>query len=567
MHKRFDSKAAYVWMTGLLICLGLPGCRRADSGLRFEVSYPQSAQSGPLDGRLLLLISTREDQEPRFHVTSRRDPQPFFGIDVQGWQPGQAAVFDQNVLGYPLESLRELPTGEYSVQAVLNLYTTFERSDGHTVKMHMDQWEGQRWSSSPGNLYSPPQKIHIDPAAAETVQISLSEVIPPIEPPQDTPYVKHLKIKSELVSDFWGRDMYIGAVVLLPEGFDEYPEARYPVAYYQGHFTPTFRGFREKPPDPDASGRQKRSQQRAYAFYQEWISDQMPRMLVVVPQDPNPFYDDSYAVNSANLGPYGDALTQELMPYVEERFRAIGEPWARTTYGGSTGGWRALAVQVFYPDLFNGSWVFCPDPVDFRYFQLVDIYQDDNAYYPNSQWKKEPLRAWMRSVDDQVLMNQRQASILELVLGNRGRSGQQMDIFQAVYGPVGDDGYPRLLYDKLTGEIDKGVVEHWRENYDLRHILQRDWAELGPKLQGKLRIYMGDTDTYYLEEATRLLEEFLEGSSDPHYGGSVEWGERKGHCWSGVPAGRNSTAYYLPQMAEHIRRTAPAGADLTSWAY
>jgi len=173
----------------------------------------------------------------------------------------------------------------------------------------------------------------------------------------------------------------------------------------------------------------------------------------------------------------------------------------------------------------------------------------------------------MRSEDDQVLMTQKDASTLEAVLGSRGRSGEQMDIFQAVYGPVGEDGYPRLLYDKKTGAIDKGVVDYWRENYDLAHILKRDWATLGPKLRGKLRIYMGDTDTYYLEEATMLLEKFLASTQDPPYEGSVEYGKRAPHCWTGAPPGKNVTAHYLPLMAEHIRRTAPPGADLSSWKY
>ncbi|MBM3789446.1 MAG: hypothetical protein FJW35_03740, partial [Acidobacteria bacterium] len=271
--------------------------------------------------------------------------------------------------------------------------------------------------------------------------------------------------------------------------------------------------------------------------------------------------------NSVNVGPYGDALTQELMPFVEREFRAIGEPWARTLYGGSTGGWRALAVQVFYPDLYNGAWVFCPDPVDFRYFQLIDIYEDSNAYYPDSEWKRQPIRPWMRSVDDQVLATVRDASMYELVLGTRGRSGEQMDIFQAVFGPVGEDGYPRLLYDKATGVIDKEVAAYWRDHYDLRHIMERDWATLGPKLKGKLRIYMGDTDTFYLEEATFLLEKFLRATQNPYFDGVIDYGKRAPHCWTGCPPGQNPTVYYLPAMAEHITRTAPAGADLRSWKY
>jgi hypothetical protein len=290
-------------------------------------------------------------------------------------------------------------------------------------------------------------------------------------------------------------------------------------------------------------------------------------MLIVMPQDPTPYYDDSYAVNSANVGPYGDAITRELIPYVEQQFRGIGEGWARTLFGGSTGGWRALAVQIFYPDLFNGTWSFCPDPVDFRYFQLVNIYEDDNAYYPNSEWKHHPIRPVMRGVDDQVLMTYKDASTVELVLGTRGRSGGQLDIFQAVYGPVAEDGYTRLLYDKRTGVIDKGVVDYWRDNYDLRHILERDWATLGPKLRGKIHIYMGDMDTFVLEEAVLLMEQFLEGTRDPYYGGSVEWGARQPHCYSGAPPGQSSVEFVLPQMASHIARTAPAGADVRSWRY
>jgi len=519
---------------------------------RFEISFPESVQQEPLDGRILLLISKDFRNEPRFTTVNWRSPQPFFGVDVEGLGPGQPAVIDGPTLGFPLESINQIPAGEYNVQAVFNVYTTFHRSDGHIVKMPMDQWEGQQWNLSPGNLHSLPVKMRIDPAAGETIRLALTERIPPITPPEDTRYIKHVKIRSELVSRFWGTDMHIGAVVVLPEGFDSHPDARYPVAYLQSHFTPTIRGFVEKPEN---------------SFFKEWTSPHFPRFLFVIPQDPNPFYDDSYAVNSANVGSYGDALMQELIPFVEQKFRAIGQPWARTVFGGSTGGWRALALQVFHPDEFNGAWVFCPDPVDFRYFQLVNIYQDENAFYANSAWKKEPSRPWMRNVDDQVLATQEQAGIFELVLGTKGRSGQQLDIFQAVFGPVGNDGYPRLLYDKQTGIIDKDVAAYWRENYDLSHIIERDWEALGPKLNGKLHVYMGDTDTFYLEEATMLLEKFLRKATNPAFEGTIEYGKRAPHCWFGCAPGRNPTICYLPEMAEHIRRTAPPGAGLESWRY
>ncbi len=556
-------------LSGLLavVAVGSLSVGAAAQELRFEVTIPDGMSDGPVDGRILLLVSHSDDPEPRFQRLRSLDTPLIFGVDVEGFLPGQPAVVDTDARGFPLESVTAIPTGEYFVQAVLNIYTTFDRADGHTVKAHMDQWEGQHWNRSPGNLYSPVELVTVDQASGGVVSIALTEEVPPIDPPADTKYVKHIKFRSDLLSDWWGRDIDLGAVVVLPEGFDEHPEARYPIVYWHGHFPRTFTGFQEEPSDPSLTGAARERAEGRYRSLQDWVSGDLGRFLIVQMQHPTPFYDDSYAVNSANNGPYGDALTQELMPRVEEQFRAIGEPWARTLSGGSTGGWESLAWQVFYPDMFNGVWTFCPDPVDFRYFQMVNIYEDDNAFYPNSAWKTSAVRPWQRGTDDQVRFNQRDASHLEAVLGSRGRSGDQMDIFMSVYGPVGDDGYPKLLYDKWTGEIDRSVAEHWRENYDLRHILERDWATLGPKLVGKLHFYMGDMDTYFLEEATRLMEEFLEGTTAPYYDGSFDWGARQPHCYSGTPEFPGQTSYQrvLPRMRERILSTAPAGADVSSW--
>jgi enterochelin esterase-like enzyme len=544
----------------------------ASSNLQFEIAVSADLDGGPLDGRVLLLISERGDPEPRFQSLRSTEPPQLFGGDVEALSPGESTMLGYGTRGYPLESIAEIPSGEYFVQAVLNVYTTFHRADGVTIKAHMDQWEGQQWNRSPGNLVSPVERVRIDPASQDPIRLTLDSRIPPLVPPEDTDYVKHIRFQSQILSEWWGHEMDLGAVVVLPEGFEEHPEARYPVVYWHGHFPATFRGFRETPPEPGLSGQALARAQSQYRFFQDWVSGRLGRFLLVFLQHPTPFYDDSYAVNSANNGPYGDALTQELLPRVESQFRAIGEPWARTLSGGSTGGWESLAWQVFYPDMFNGTWTFCPDPVDFRYFQMVNIYEDANAFFPGdgqNPFKKTPVRPWMRGVDDQVFLDQRDASHLEAVLGSKGRSGDQMDIFMSVYGPVGDDGYPELLYDKWTGEINKDVVEYWRENYDLRHILERDWATLGPKLVGKLNIYMGTMDTFFLDEATRLLEEFLEGTTDPYYEGSFEWGERAPHCYSGAPEFPGQTSYQrvLPLMLDRILRTAPSGADVFSWRY
>jgi hypothetical protein len=287
-------------------------------------------------------------------------------------------------------------------------------------------------------------------------------------------------------------------------------------------------------------------------------------------QHANPFYDDSYAVNSVNVGPYGDAIVRELIPEVERRFRGIGQGWARTLYGGSTGGWEVLGAQVFYPDEFGGSWCFCPDPVDFRAYELVNVYEDENAY-----WKPGPFgvvpRPAKRDPDGHVTITVEQSSRFEAVLGSNGRSTDQWDIWQAVYGPVGEDGYPKPIWDKTTGKIDHDVAAYWREHYDLRHILERDWKTLGPKLAGKIRIKTGTQDTFYLEKAVRHLEAFFERTTEPYWRGSIEYGHDHPHCYTGDPSQpvsvtRNTlNQRILPEMAEHLRRIAPAGADVESW--
>ncbi|MFC1729018.1 hypothetical protein ACFL6I_01665 [candidate division KSB1 bacterium] len=552
------------------------------SSHRFEIAFTEELSPDELDGRMLLLISNDDSAEPRFQINDGANTQLVFGVDVEGLQPGESAVFEREVFGYPVRSIADIPAGEYSVQGLLHIYETFHRSDGHTVKLPMDRGEGQHWNRAPGNLYSTPEKITIDPGRNDVISITLNNTIPPIPDPQDTKYIKHVKMQSDLLTEFWGRPMYLGAVVLLPEGFDEHPEARYPLIINHGHFPYTFGGFREIPPDPDLEpdysarfdleGYNRIQQEYAYEFYREWTGPDFPRMIIIEVQHANPYYDDSYAVNSENLGPYGDAIMHELVPFVEERFRGIGEGWARFTYGGSTGGWEALAVQVMYPDELNGCFAACPDPIDFRAYTVVNIYEDENAYYLDEQWKRTP-RPGHRDYLGHISATLEQANHRELALGTNSRSGDQWDIWQAVYSPVGEDGYPKPIWDKLTGEIDHEVAEFWRENYDLRYIMERDWRTLGPKLRGKVHIYCGDMDNYYLNNAVYLTEEFLENTTNPYYEGDVDYGDRAEHCWNGDQDRPNAISrlryhqMYVDRILERIREAAPPGADLTSWRY
>ena len=555
------------------------GASAVGAGPRFHISFPIERSRAPIDGRMLLLLSTDGSAEPRMQISNTPLTQMIFGMDVDALAPGHAAVVEAGAWGYPVQSLAQVKPGEYFVQAVLHRYETFHRADGHVVKLPMDRGEGQHWNLAPGNLYSKPRKITIGSHHSQPLEISLSEESPPIPAPPDTKYIRHLRIQSELLTKFWGRPMFLGANVLVPEGFDAHPDARYPLALFHGHFPADISNFRPEPPEanlkPDYSerfhvaGYNHIQQQEAYQFYQQWIAPNFPRFLVVEVQHANPYYDDSYAVNSANLGPYGDAIETELMPAVEKQFRSIGQGWARFLYGGSTGGWEALAVQMFYPDHYNGAFVACPDPVDFRAFTTVNIYEDKNAYViagPHKQVEQPAMRDFL----GHVTATQRDANYYELALGTRSRSGEQYDIWQAVFSPVGDDGYPREMWDKKTGEIHKDVAEYWREHYDLRYLLQRDWFKLGPKLEGKIHVYVGTGDNYFLDGAVHYLEDFLKTVP---YGGEVKYGDRAEHCWNGDPNLPNHLSrmryntLYLPKMLQRMESTAPPGADLKSWRY
>ena len=583
MRNAIEIVSSAVLTVGLLVSCESGGpANNESSNLSFAISFPEELSSEPLDGRVLLAISDNDEREPRFQIGNGPDTQLLFGIDADGLSPGEIAVIDAEVFGYPRASLAEIPKGEYWVQAVLNRYETFHLGDGRVLELPPDKGEGQHWERKPGNLYSLPRKVTIDPESNDTIRISMDQEIPEIERPTDTKYVKHIQLESKLLTEFWGRPTELGAHVLLPKGFDEHPEARYPLAIFHGHFPSDFGGFRETPPDPDLEpeysarfdieGYNVVVQEHAYEFYQRWTGPDFPRVLIVQVQHPTPYFDDSYAVNSVNMGPYGDAITYELIPHIEEKFRGIGEGWARFLYGGSTGGWEALAVQIFYPEEYNGAFAGCPDPIDFRAYTLVNIYEDDNAYFVEGPWKRT-TRPRSRTTLGQVTTTLEDVNHKELVIGTKGRSNGQRDVWLTLFGPAGEDGYPRHLWDKKTGVIDREVAEYMRENYDLRYILERDWASLGPKLVGKIHIYVGEMDNSYLNNAVYLMEEFLENTMDPYYAGVVDYEPRAGHCWNGDhtrPNGLSRLRYnvmYIPRILERIRESAPPGADLTSWRY
>jgi S-formylglutathione hydrolase FrmB len=478
-----------------------PGAQSPKStSLRFEVTIAPGLSAGPQSGRLLIMINRRDDPEPREWVgEAGPGAPPLLGRDVAGLAAGEKTVVDQSAAIFPIERLADLSPGDYFVQAVLVTNPDLRLLD------------------APGNLYSAAQKTHLDPAQGGAVHIELSDREPAEQLPSDTDYVRFVRIRSDLLSRFHGRPVFLRAAVILPRDFDREPERRYPLRVHIGGYGARFTAAR-------------RMMREGSGFRSAWLADDAPRMLLLHLDGAGP-YGDPYQVNSANNGPYGDAVTKELIPYVEEKFRALGRPEARFLDGHSTGGWVSLALQVFYPEFFNGAWSFSPDPVDFHAFQVVDIYRDRSAYTSDL----EAERPAARDPDGDVRFSMRHECQMENVMGmgdSWTMSGGQWGAWNAAFGPRGADGRPVPLWDPKSGAIDRVVARQW-EKYDLRAVLERDWQAIGPKLQGKIHIWVGEGDDYFLNNAVHLLDAFL-SHAGPAYGGSINYGPGKGHHWEAL---------------------------------
>ena len=544
---------------------------------KIEVSLPASAAHG----HLIVLLSKDDKSEPRMQMEEQYTSAQGFGVDVglDGAASQKSVTIDARTFGYPVRSLAEIPPGDYTLQAVFNVYEPFRLSSGKSVWLPPDKGEGQKWNLKPGNPFSQPVKVHLD--ARAVLKVSLDQTMPEIKgTPRDpeviaqhapeAKWLKYMRFKSAKLSAFWGRDTYLGAWVLLPDGFDEHPDAHYPLVVWQDHYSAGLRpGFSATEPKGPGAGRSV----AGYRFFQDWTHGRVPRVIILYVQNANPYYDDSYVVDSANVGPYGAAINDELIPAVEAQYRGLGAGWTRATAGGSTGGWESLATQIFYPDRYNGTWSACPDPVDFHAYQNINLYDDSNAFFRQGDFGKIPIAA-DRKPDGSILANTGDEFAFEQVLGTRGRSTEQWMIWQAVYSPQGADGYPMPVLDPITGVINKETVKYWHDHYDLAAILNRDWTTLGPKLEGKLHIQVGDGDTYFLNNAVHLLDKQLQATTNPHSDAQFQYGPGMPHCYTGGPPEytmqQNNADWaqrVIPLMTEHMIKTAPAGADVKSWAY
>lgn len=454
-------------------------------GVKFEVKIAaDQVGKNPQSGRVLVAVGPPNGQ-PSF--TNYHPPVwAVLGADADNFTADKTIVLDTNSDIFPADAFEKLAPGEYSVQAVF--------ATNRDINIPF----------APGNRASKVTRVKLDPVAGTTVSITL-DTTRPAPTPKETATHKFLSIPSKLLSDFHGRPMVYRVGVVLPPDFDKEPDKKYALLVDVGGFGSRYTGAARLRPDP--------------------------RFVQIMPDGAGP-YGDPYQVDSANNGPYGKALTEEVIPHIEKTFRCLGTPKSRFTTGGSTGGWVSLALQIFYPDFFNGCWSQCPDSVTFERFELIDIYNESNAYVNRFGFD----RPGTRTIDGDTISTVRWECQLERVLGRGGNwhlGGRDWASWNAVYGPRGKDGLPVPLWDGKTGAIDKTVLEHWKK-YDLKMVLEKNWAELGPKLAGgKVNVWVGDADDYFLNVAVRRFKDATDRLKNPAFDGTVMIEARKGHTSGG----------------------------------
>ena len=467
------------------------------SPVRFEIAGPSQLFSEGVTGRLLIVLGRNSGTEPREHIgTTGMDADPVAGFDIQDFH-GLPLQLTTNAALFPQRGWSEIPPGTYQAQAVLMTNRDL------------------RLPNAPGNFISKPQEIHLESGKVLQVRLNLDRQLPAEKMPPDTADVRYLKFESPRLTVFHQRPMYLRTAITLPMGWDQETNRQYPLVIQIGGYGTRFY---------DAGPLENRSPD----FVAAWRSANGPRFIHVQLDGAGP-WGDPYQVNSANNGPYGDAVIEELIPYIESHFRGMGSPRGRFVTGGSTGGWVSLALQTFYPDFFGGCWSGFPDSPDFHAYETIDIYEDGNAYINRFGFERPSKRTRYGEVEFTV----RHECQLENVLGEGNGytgSGQQWGAWNAVYSPRGADGRPLPLWEPQTGKINIEAVRKSWEQYDLRLVMERQWKTLGPKLYGKIHIWVGDADDYFLDGGVHRLDFFLKVAK-PSAAARIEFGPGQRHGW------------------------------------
>ncbi len=489
------NKAFNLFLLPVLLLLASPSCGQNQTAeVSFSISVNESVrESMSPDGRLVIYLSTSDDRQPRYGYVSSSNQA--FAQNIEGWNAGETKELSSDNWSHTSTwDLNQTPEGVYFVQAVWNQYADFHATS----------------PNSGGNLASEPVKVTID--GEQKISLELTQVLPETEV-ADHKLAKVFSMESPVLSDWWQQPVELKASVLLPPGYNENAEKKYPVRYnvagYGGRYTRINRILQDS------------------AFMAWWTSGDAPQIITVFLDGGGPF-GDNYQLDSENSGPFGQALTEELIPAIEEEFNIEGSANSRFVDGCSTGGWVSLALQLFYPEVFNGCWSYSPDPVTFEHMQLVDLYNQENAFTNSAGY----LIPSMRTTSGDPRFSIKGEVTWENVFGKSGTyvtSGQQWGAWNALYSPKGADGLPKAIFDPESGAIDQEVAEHWKK-YDLLLYTRENWNELGPKIQGKIHVWMGDMDNFYLNNAMRQYDAFLEETANPVSDAEIVFTPMEGHC-------------------------------------
>ncbi|MGE3182351.1 MAG: alpha/beta hydrolase-fold protein [Phycisphaerae bacterium] len=472
---RFTSFELISLLVAGILAFAVPAANAAEeapvptSPSNFRIKLDSTAVSKPYTGRVWVILSQNERREPR-QTVSWMTKSPIYAMDVKDWKPGETLNFAASDI-YGAQA-KNLPEGMWNAQAVINL-----RQITHDV------------INAPGNAHSEVVSFHWPrESGSEPPLLVIDQKIPEWDL-KDSDDRKFVTLRSKLLSDFHGKDWDMRAAVMPPQDYDPANKSKqYPTVYTVGGMGTDIRA-------------------RYWMSSRDMLAAHGMDAFVVFIDADCPTGHHVFA-DSANNGPVGTALVEEMIPHLEKTFNMIPQTAARYVTGHSSGGWSSLWLQITYPEVFGGCWSTSPDPVDFSAFQTVNIYEDGANMFVDREGKERPIS---RPMGRGQLMT-RSFGELEEILGRGG----QLQSFEAVFSPRGDDGQPQKLWDRKTGAIDSKVAEAWKK-YDIHLLLKQNWSEREPALRGKLHLFCGDQDTFYLDGAFMKLAAFLrEISSDAH---------------------------------------------------
>ena len=447
----------------------------------FHVNLGQASTS-PVSGRLLVFAKRLApgDKRPVTRVDMDQIDTHATAIaaqDVARLAPGATVSLDADVSAFPTP-FSQLASGHYAVQAVLDR----DHSYNYT-------------SRGPGDLVSGVVEMDLPGDASQL--LTLATVVPesdPLQPLSNVPAamravypaakadIHPIDFVSPALSNFWGRPVTIHGWVVTPPDYSTHPRQRYPTVYYTQGFGGSLRSLHDV----------------GVARWNEMKTGKAPAMIWVGIDQSSPSGTSEF-VNSVNNGPWGQALTAELIPDLERHYRMDAKPSGRFVTGHSSGGWAALWLQVSYPRLFGGAWPTSPDPSDFHSFLGIDLYAPGANVY-----RKPDGSPWPLAQDKgQMLVSLEDYTRREVVVG---AYGGQLASFEWVFSPRDANGLPVPMFDRTTGMVDTLVISYWKDHYDVAERLRRHWPELKRDLDGKIHLTVGSADTFYLDGAAHLLE-------------------------------------------------------------